>query len=172
MTQTEALIADFTFELAKTREVLARLPQEHWAWKPHEKSWTLGQLASHLGEFPVWAVMTISSDELDLMPEGQPLEQRKAPEGPAELLAAFDEGVKNALAATAGLNDEALGKPWRLLVKGQEKMVLPKLGVLRGMVLHHMVHHRGQLTIYLRLLNIPLPALYGPSADEGQNMFA
>ena len=159
----DPILKEFTYEMANTRKVLERAPMEKHAWKPHDKSMSLGQLASHVAESPTWAKPIVDQDELSLDLSGY-----KPPYYPtgAELLAAFDAAVAGAKQAMQGRSNEMLMVPWRLKVGGQVIFELPRVAVIRSMVLNHIIHHRGQLTVYLRLLNVPLCALYGPTADE------
>lgn len=161
----ESMLPEFDHEMANTRKTLERIPEEKLDWKPHEKSATMRGLATHLANLATWAVHTIERDELDAAPEGQPL-RAKPVDSVAEALETFDRNVAAARAAIAGASDEHLFKPWTLLAAGRKIFTQPRAGVLRGMILNHTVHHRAQLAVYLRLNDVPVPALYGPSADE------
>jgi uncharacterized damage-inducible protein DinB len=166
MALSKALLPEFDNEMANTRKTLERVPQDKSDWKPHEKSTAMGGLATHLGNIPTWAVYTIDQDSLDLAPGGEPLPQAKLAESQAELLATFDDNVAKARAAIAGASDEELFKPWSLISNGNTILTMPKIAVLRSFVMNHLIHHRAQLGVYLRLNDIPVPSIYGPSADE------
>lgn len=164
----QALLPEFDMEMANTRKALERVPDDKLAWKPHEKSMTLGRLAGHLAELPSWGMATMSNDSLDIAPPGAPPQQGLTAKSRQEALDRFDKNVAAARAAIAGASGEVLMKPWSLLKGGRTLMTMPKIAVLRSFVMNHMIHHRAQLGVFLRLNNIPVPAIYGPSADEGQ----
>lgn len=166
MSLKDALLPEFDHEMASTRKMLERVPEDKMTWKPHPKSGALGWLATHVANLPHWAVMTIEKDSLDLAPEGEQMKPAPPAESRQALLEAFDGNVKAARAAIEGASDERLLAPWSLLVTGKTVFTMPRMAVLRGMVMNHMIHHRAQLGVYLRLNDIPVPALYGPSADE------
>lgn len=148
--------------MAGTRKSLERVPEGKTDWQPHPKSMTLGRLAGHLAELPTWVVETMQRDELSLDGQYTPF----ISSSPKELLAMFDAKVAEARALISEATDEQLMKPWSLIVRGQKVFTMPKIAVIRGMVMNHIIHHRGQLTVYLRLNDVPVPSLYGPSADE------
>ena len=156
------LLAEFDQEMAGTRKCLERVPEGKTEWQPHPKSMTLGRLAGHLAELPTWVVETMKRDELSLDGQYTPF----ISSSPKELLAMFDAKVAEARALIQSATDEEMMKPWSLKVRGQTAFTMPKIAVLRGMVMNHIIHHRGQLTVYLRLNDVPVPSLYGPSADE------
>jgi len=167
MSLSEMILPEFEQEMANTRRTLERVPDEKFEWKPHEKSSSLGGLATHLANIPSWTTNTFEKDELDIAPPDAPpfrLEQAKST---ADLLAAFDKNVADAQAALAAATDERWFGKWSLLRGGDTIMTLPRAAVMRGFVLSHLIHHRAQLGVYLRLLDVPVPAIYGPSADEG-----
>jgi uncharacterized damage-inducible protein DinB len=166
MSISDALLPEFDHEMANTRKTLERVPSEKFDWKPHAKSTAMGGLATHLSNIPTWAIYTIEQDSLDLAPGGKPLPPMAPANSQAELLATFDDNIKRARAAIAGASDEELFKPWSLLHAGNTLLTLPKVAVLRSFVLSHIIHHRAQLGVYLRLNDIPVPSIYGPSADE------
>ena|SRR5688572_32359874 len=168
MKLNEMLLPEFDHEMANTRKTLERIPEDKFAWKPHEKSMTLGRLASHIAEMPGWAVESVRRDELDLAPAGAPPMQPFIAKTRQEILDTFDKTTAEARAAIAESGDEHLTKQWSLLMGGKTLMTMPRTAVLRSFVMNHMIHHRAQLSVYLRLNNVPVPALYGPSADEGQ----
>ena len=166
MTLNEALLPEFDQEMAGTRKTLERVPENKFGWKPHDKSGTMIWLAGHLSNLPEWAVYTIKEDSLDMAPNGVKMEPPPTPKTSKELMAQFDKNVKEARAAIAGATDADLAKNWSLKMNGETLFTMSKAACLRMWVLNHNVHHRAQLGVYLRLNNIPVPALYGPSADE------
>ena len=159
----DALLPEFDQEMATARRVIERVPAEKFGYKPHDRSMTMGALASHIAEMPTWATTGIAMDSIDLAGGYQPFQ----PKSTAELLAAFDKNVAGAHDAIAGASDETLMKSWSLKRGEVTLMTLPKIAVVRSFVLNHVIHHRGQLSVYLRLNDIPVPSMYGPSADEG-----
>ncbi len=167
MALSAALLPEFDQEMASTRKTLERVPDGKFSWKPHEKSSAMGPLAGHLANIPGWLSFTIKEDSLDLAPGGVQMQPPPPPKNSKELLAEFDKNVKDGRAALAAASDAELMKPWSLLNNGKVTMTLPKVAVVRGFVMNHLIHHRAQLGVYLRLNNIPVPAIYGPSADEG-----
>jgi uncharacterized damage-inducible protein DinB len=162
----DAFLAEFDHEMIGTRKTLERVPEGKPDWKPHDRSMSIGRLAGHVAEIPGWAVETIERDSLDVNPPGAAPMQPNVMKSRKELLELFDRSVAKGRAAIAGASDEALMKPWSLLNGGQQIFTLPRVAVLRAFVMSHLVHHRAQLGVYLRLNNVPLPAIYGPSADE------
>lgn len=159
----DTLLPEFDHEMTTTRTVIGRVPAEKFSYKPHEKSMTMGALASHIADMPTWAVVGIAQDSLDLAGGFKPFEAASS----ADLLEAFDRNVALARSAIAGASDETLMRSWSLKRGDQTLMTLPKIAVLRSFVLNHVIHHRGQLSVYLRLNNVSVPSIYGPSADEG-----
>jgi uncharacterized damage-inducible protein DinB len=164
MTIVESLLPEFDREMGSTRRVLERVPDGQFAWKPHEKSMTLGRLAEHLAELPAWARISIVESGIE-MTTGRP-EGYKPPAARAEVLAMFDKNVSEARSTLSGRTDAELMAPWTLRVQGKEVFTMPKAVVLRAFVMNHVIHHRGQMTVYLRLQNVLVPSIYGPSADE------
>ena len=154
---------DLEMELDKTRRVLERVPDEHLGWKPHEKSMTLGQLAAHVVNLLFWQLTTTDHDRFDLAENPQGIPQ---PERMADVMARFETLSEQAKDSFERMTDDALHEPWSLVDGERVFFTMPRAVVLRNFVFNHIAHHRGQLTVYLRLLNIPLPAIYGPSADE------
>jgi len=163
---SEWLIPEFDEEMAATRRVLERVPNGKSSWKPHPKSMTLGRLATLVAELPAWTVNTLTLDELDIMPPGGPPPRFEALESTARILELFDRNAAAARAALAQASDPELKKPWTFKVSGRAVATNPKFTVYRRTVLNHLVHHRGQLSVYLRLTGVPVPAVYGPTADE------
>jgi uncharacterized damage-inducible protein DinB len=163
MTQIDSLIAEFGHEARTTRRHLERLPADYLDWRPHAKSSTLLALGSHIVDCIGWTDSIFSSDELDINPATY------APytaTGVIELLAGFDDKVTIAARALAAASDADLRKPWRLKFKGRVRFEKPKADVFRDFTLSHLIHHRGQFSVYLRLLDVPVPGSYGPTADE------
>jgi uncharacterized damage-inducible protein DinB len=160
----DSVLPEFDHEMGTTRRVLERVPDADLAWKPHDKSFSLGQLAAHVANLPNWAVMTFDSDAFDVATMGP---RGVAPASVAELLRTFDGNVKTARAKIDEQTDPAFLAKWTLKNAGEEVFSMPKIAVLRSFVMNHIIHHRGQLTVYLRLRNVPLPSIYGPTADEG-----
>jgi uncharacterized damage-inducible protein DinB len=163
---SDALLPELDQELANTRKCLARIPDDKFSYKPHPKSFTMGALAMHIATMLEWGAMTIESDNFDYAPVGGEPYVAPVAKTNAELLAMFDGAGAKFRAALAGADNETLMKPWSLLAGGKTIFTMPKVAVLRGMIFNHSVHHRGQLTVYLRMCDIPVPAVYGPSADE------
>ena len=166
MSISESMLPEFDHEVVGVRKTLERVPADKLDWKPHPKSGSMGWLVGHLANLPTWAVLTIEQDELDMVPGGKPLPQAPPPTHAAELVATLDRNATAARAAIAGASDADLLRPWSLLQNGVTIMTLPKVAVLRGFVFNHLIHHRAQLGVYLRLNDIAVPSLYGPSADE------
>jgi uncharacterized damage-inducible protein DinB len=165
MAMIDALLQELEQEAQTTRRVLARVPDAHLAWKPHDKSMTLGQLALHVATVPGMVA------ELAVQPViSAPQFVQPAATSAAQLLPALDESVSRAKTLLGGMDDAALASTWRVMIGDQEVMALPRGAVLRSIMLNHWYHHRGQLSVYLRQLNVPVPSIYGPSADE--NPFA
>ena len=168
MSIAQSLLPEFDQEMANTRKALERLPEDKLTWKPDPKSMTMGRLAGHIAEMPNWATMTITVDSLDVNPGGKASWEPLVATSRKQLLEAFDKNIAEAREAIAGVSDQALVQTWRLLSNGHEIMSMPKIAVLRTMVMNHIIHHRGQFTVYLRLTGVPVPGMYGPTADEGQ----
>lgn len=158
-----ALLGELQMEAATTRKCLERLPAEKFDYTPHEKSMTLVRLASHVAEMFGWATATCLQDEIDFGNGGYvPF----VPTTTEELLAFFDKHIAEATAAIKATSDEDFMKPWSLKNGETVYFTMPKIQVMRGMVFNHIVHHRGQLSVYMRILDVPVPGIYGPSADE------
>ncbi len=164
---SEALLPEFDHEMANTRKTLERVPDDKLGWKPHEKSFAMGSLANHIAFLPTWAIHTVEDESIDIAPPGEPPLKTPQMNSREERLAMFDEKVAAARAAIATASDEHLFKKWTLLHGGKTVFSLPRIAVLRSFVMNHIIHHRAQLGVYLRLNDIPVPSIYGPSADEG-----
>lgn len=159
-----AFLAELDNEAKVTRTCLERVPADKFDWKPHEKSMTFGRLASHIAEMFGWTKDTLRTDVLDFATmDYKPFE----PTSTEELLAFFDEHIAASKAALSETSDEAFMTDWTMRNGEQVYFTMPKVAVMRSFVMNHIVHHRGQLSVYLRLNDIPVPAIYGPSADEG-----
>jgi uncharacterized damage-inducible protein DinB len=159
----DSLLAEFDHEIATTRKLLERIPDDRLTWKPHEKSMTLGGLGTHLSNLPNWAARILGETSFDLSEAPAHMEPRTSR---ADILAWFDETTQRARALMDRTDAEYLTR-WTLTRGGQEVFSMPRMAVFRSFVLSHMIHHRGQLSVYLRLNNVPIPPIYGPSADEG-----
>jgi uncharacterized damage-inducible protein DinB len=167
MKLTELFLAELEREAVGTRKVLARVPEGRFDWKPHEKSMSLGQLSNLVATMPSWVVSMVKLDELDFDPPGgSTFEAPKLSTG-RDLVEAHDRHVASAREALASTTDEHLMTIWKLLARGNVVSEDPRHIAIRDGVFNHLAHHRGQLTVYLRLNDEPVPAVYGPSADEG-----
>jgi len=163
MPMKDALLPEFDHEMGTTRRLLERVPEDRMGWKPHQKSMTLGRLATHVAEIPHWAQTIIKDSVFDLKrDEFVP----KTVASRAELLKTFDDRAAAARALVAAASDGELMATWTMKSGGQEVLSLPKAAVWRSFVMNHIIHHRGQLSVYLRENNVPIPSIYGPSADE------
>lgn len=160
-----SLLPEFDLEMANTRKVLERVPDADFAWKPHAKSFTMGELAGHVATIPGWMTSTLSEPSFDVSPGGVPVDFPK-PASAREALAVLLEGAKEARAALAATTDEAFAEEWSLLGNGTPYFTMPRAAVVRSFVMNHLIHHRAQLSVYLRLRDVPVPGIYGPSADE------
>jgi uncharacterized damage-inducible protein DinB len=163
----EFFVAQLQREAPLSRKALERVPEGRPDWKPHEKSMPLGYLSQLVATMPNWIAMTVLQDELDLNPPGGSGYRPPTTETRAKLLAAHDESVARGLAALRTTTDQHLATSWKLLVGGRVVMEQPRHEVIADTFMH-LAHHRGQLTVYLRLNGVPVPSLYGPSADEGK----
>ena len=162
MAIVDALIPEFDHEMATTRKLLERVPEQKLDWKPHAKSMTLGELATHVANIVWWGEVTLDKPEYNA--EGQ--QREAAASNRAQLLDKFDRNVKTTRTSLAGKSDAELMAPWSLRNGKQTFFTMPKAVVWRSFVMNHLVHHRAQLSVYLRMNDVPLPAMYGPSADE------
>lgn len=160
-----AFIAELEHEAATARKCLERVPEEKFDWKPHEKSMTFGRLASHLGEMFGWTKPSLEKDVMDFATmDYKPFE----PKTSKELLDHFDKNVAESIETLKNTGDETFMENWTMQKGEQVYFTMPKIAVIRSFVMNHIIHHRGQLSVYLRLNDISVPSIYGPSADEGQ----
>ena len=166
MSIAQALLPEFDHEMANTRKCLSRIPDDNLDWKAHEKSWDLRSITTHLANMPKWTVMTMTDTSFDLEPAGGEQVREEPIDSVEGALEMFDANVAAAREAIANASDEAMMTSWSLLKAGEEIISMPRIAVLRSFIMNHMIHHRGQVTVYLRLNDLPVPALYGPSADE------
>jgi uncharacterized damage-inducible protein DinB len=162
MSIANALLAELEQESQTTRRVLERVPQSHLSWKPHPKSMSLGQLALHVATVPGNVAELASHDVIPTPPAFVQAEAATA----AELLPALTASVAKARQHLGPLDDAAMGAMWRLMNDGREILAMPRAALVRAIMLNHWYHHRGQLLVYLRLLDLPVPSVYGPTADE------
>jgi uncharacterized damage-inducible protein DinB len=162
MSIKDGLLADYDHEMGTTRRLLERLPDDRLSWKPHPRSMTLGGLATHLSTIPQWAGTILNEASFDLAGAPPNVGEKTSR---ADILAAFDD-VCRQTRAWMDKTDAEYQSPWTLKRGGQQVFSVPRVAAFRSFVLHHMIHHRGQLSLYLRLNDVPVPAIYGPSADE------
>jgi uncharacterized damage-inducible protein DinB len=165
MSLSTSLLPEFDHEMATTRRLLERVPEADLGWKPHVKSMTLGELAGHVANLPFWCSTTLQTTELDLdsLGEGARL---APPESREALLRDFDSRIATARAAIAAATDAEMLAVWTLRKGGYEIFSMPRVSAIRSFVMNHLIHHRGQLSVYLRIKDVPLPPIYGPTADE------
>lgn len=168
----DSLLPELDQELATTRKLLEVVPEAKTGFRPHEKSWTLGELSLHVANVLSWLPLTMQATEIDLSPPGGEPLTPPVFESAAATLRRFDETSRAARAALAGASDEDLGVPWTLKRRGQALFTLPRVACVRSFVLNHLIHHRGQLTVYLRMCDVPLPPVYGPTADVPGDVLA
>ncbi len=167
MKLTEFLLAELDREVERSRRALEQMPEGKYDWKPHEKSMIFGYLANMVATIPMWVAMQITQDELDVAPaKGSNMEQKRM-DTSDELLTALDKAAADARSAFEKTTDEHLMTSWRLLARGQVVMESPRHMMIQDTI-NHWAHHRGQMTVYLRLMGAKVPALYGPSADDNQ----
>jgi uncharacterized damage-inducible protein DinB len=162
----ESMLPEFDQEMANTRKVLERAPAAKFSWKPHPKSFELGALAAHIANMAEWAGLTLQQDSFDYAPPGAPPYETPKFSTTADLVAAFDKSVAQARSALSAADDARMLAPWSLMAGGKVVMTMPRVAVFRTFVMNHIIHHRGQMTVYLRLNDVAVPGLYGPSADE------
>lgn len=167
MTLNEPLMMELQHEAESTRKMLERLPKEKLTWKPHEKSMSLGRLAMHLAEIPGWVNATLLADELDFSKMDYKMVEATSSE---EAVKMFDEKLASALDVLKNTEDATMMNMWTMRDGEKIYFTMPKIAVLRSFVYSHLIHHRGQMSVYLRLLDVPVPGSYGPSADDSAGM--
>ncbi len=161
----DALLPEYDHEMATTRRLLERLPDAELGWKPHDKSMTLGELAGHIATLPMWCSAALSNTVVDLDTFGKDV-TRSVPMSRDAVLKEFDAKTAAARAAIVASSDAEMLAPWTLKKGALELFTMPRISAVRTFVMNHLIHHRGQLSVYLRLKNIPVPPIYGPTADE------
>lgn len=166
MSYAESILPEFDQEMATTRRVLERVPEDKLDWKAHPKSNTIGWNAAHLAEIPGWVAPTMQQDEWDIAPVGSEPYRTPVLKSRKEILDLFDKNVAAAREALAAAKDEDMSKTWSLLMGGTPVLSMPRTGVMRSFVMNHLIHHRAILTVYYRLNDVPVPSIYGPSGDE------
>jgi uncharacterized damage-inducible protein DinB len=166
MSIAEILLPEFDHEMATTRRLLERVPEADAQWRPHPKSYSLGDLAAHIGRLPKWGRYVFEQPELDLGAPANAALARASFTTTAELVDRFDANVREARTALAATPDEAMRTKWALRNGGTTVFSLPRAAVFRAFIMSHLIHHRGQLSVYLRLRDVALPSIYGPTADE------
>ena len=165
MAMKDGLLAEYDHEMATTRRLLERVPEGALGWKPHEKSMTLAQLAGHIANIPYWGSAILDRTDFDLAAAG-PDARPGAPQSVAAVLTEFDRKVAQPRNSLATASDPDMGTPWSLKKAEFVIFTMPRVSALRSFVMNHIIHHRGQLSVYLRLQDVPLPPIYGPTADE------
>jgi uncharacterized damage-inducible protein DinB len=165
MRLADSLLMEFDQEAQTTKRVLERIPDDRLAWRPHPKSFSLGQLALHIASGPGQIVAAVAQDTAEVPNFAQPEAKSRQ-----EVLEAFSQSMASARASLKNMDDSRLLSEWTLTRNGKTLMSIPRIGFLRSILLNHTYHHRGQLSVYLRILDVPVPSIYGPSADE--NPFA
>lgn len=160
----DTLLPEYDHEMATTRRLLDRVPEAEFAWRPHERSMSLGELSGHLANIPMWCSAVLDAPQFDLAT--LPAQRGQVPSSRTALLKDFDTRVSAARASLVERTDAELLTPWTLRHGTREIFTLPRISAIRSFVMNHSIHHRGQLSVYLRLKNIPVPAMYGPTADE------
>lgn len=166
MSISAAFLPEFDHETANTRKALERIADDKLGWKPHNKSLSLGDLATHLANVPSWTALCLNRDSFDMSPPGEDPPRVEPATSVKAALDLFDKNVREGRAAIATASDEVFMNEWTLFRGGEKILSMPRVAVIRSFILNHMIHHRGQLTVYLRLNDIPVPAIYGQSADE------
>jgi uncharacterized damage-inducible protein DinB len=164
----DSFLPEFEMEMATTRKTLERVPEDKTDWKPHNTSMAMGRLAGHIAEMAGFAAQTFDGDSFDFAPPGGKPVQPTVMTSRSQLLGIFDKNVAAARQAISKASDEDLHKTWTLMNGGKTFFAMPRIQVLRGMILNHVIHHRGQLSVYLRMNQVPVPSIYGPSGDEGK----
>jgi uncharacterized damage-inducible protein DinB len=164
----DSLLPEFDHEMETTRKTLERVPEDKTNWKPHDSSMAMGRLAGHIAEMAGFAATAFKGDSFDFAPPGGTPMQPTMMTSRKQLLDIFDKNVAEARAALSKASDEELMKTWTLMNGGKTFFAMPRITVLRSMILNHLIHHRGQLSVYLRMNQVPIPSIYGPSGDEGR----
>lgn len=159
----QALSREIEYEGSQTKKVLERIPVDKFNWKPHEKSKEIGALAIHVAQIPSWTSRALASSEFDMATMKREVPEIKSAD---DLVKISDTNIQKAIEDLQKASDEDMMVMWTFRRGDQVVFSLPRAAVIRSMAMNHLVHHRGQLTVYLRLLNIPVPGIYGPSADE------
>ena len=162
----DGLLAEYDHEMATTRRLLERVPEGALGWKPHDKSMTLGQLAGHIANIPHWGSAILNRTDFDLAAAADADARPGTPESVGAVLSEFDTKVVQARHSLAAATDPEMGTPWSLKRGDFVIFTMPRVSALRSFVMNHIIHHRGQLSVYLRLQDVPLPPIYGPTADE------
>jgi len=163
----DSLLPEFQHEMETTRKTLERVPEDKTSWKPHDSSMPMGRLAGHIAEMVGFVASTFQGDSFDFAPPGGKRMEPTSMTSREQLLGIFDKNVASATAALSKASDEELMKTWTLMNGGKTFFAMPRIAVLRSMILNHIIHHRGQLSVYLRMNKVPVPSIYGPSGDEG-----
>lgn len=166
MKLSEMLLPEFDNEMAKTRKSLERAPEDKFDWRPHEKSMSLRSLVTHMANLPTWTNLAIEQDSFNMQQPADASSDLAAVQSVEELLTRFDKNIAAARAAIENASNETFGEMWTLLSGERKVFSMPRMPVLRNFVMNHMIHHRAQLGVYLRLLDVPVPSNYGPTADE------
>jgi uncharacterized damage-inducible protein DinB len=166
MSYAETLLPEFDQEMASTRKVLERIPDDKLDWKPHPESNTIGWNANHVADIPNWLVLALTRPSLDVAPPDGPKYEFPALTSRKAIVDLFDRNVAAARKAITEAKDEDMGQPWTLSQAGQVFFNMPRSAVVRGFVLNHLIHHRAHLCVYLRLNDVPVPGMCGPSGDE------
>lgn len=164
----DTILPEFDHEMETTRKTLERVPEDRPDWKPHDTSMSIARLAGHIAELVGFGATAFQGDGFDFAPGGKTQMQPTVMASRKQLLEIFDKNVGNARAAITRASDEDMQKIWSLMNNGKTIFAMPRIGVLRSMVLNHIIHHRGQLSVYLRMNRAPVPSIYGPSGDEGR----
>lgn len=166
MTYAEQILPEFDQEMASTRKLLAGIPDDKLSWKAHEKLNSIGWNACHVAEIPGWVEGTIHGTSFDFSPPGGPAYETPNLSSTKEILEMFDKNVAAARAALASAKDEEMGVMWTLLFNGEKVFTMPRVAVIRGFVMNHLIHHRAHLCAYMRMIDLPVPGMYGPGGSE------
>lgn len=166
MTYAETILPEFDQEMASARKVLERVPDDKLGWRAHPKSNTIGWNANHVAEIPAWVEPTLTSTSWDFAPVGGEPYRTPSLSSRKDILNFFDQNVAAARKAIAAVKDEEMGKDWSLLQGGKTILTMPRVAVIRSFILNHLIHHRAILCVYLRLNDVPVPGMYGPSGDD------